>query len=170
MAAADKGPPCLATRPLPTTEIDRRRPGIRDASDVLGTPGTIHPSPTVAPFSFGPLLNWVCVILVVGIALVIGWECKLSVDHECGRARSQQALATTATKTEVPRVARITGMVDCQWAEEDRERGERRTESLLPSADVPRAGPARSPSAFYERAGALGTQVRLGFGIDGDRL
>jgi hypothetical protein len=77
-------------------------------------------SPQGSPFgSFA--ISYSLAAIIVGIGLLIGWACQVPVSQSM--ARSDPRPSTTPLRSESPIVfvGRVTGMIDCQWADRKTE-------------------------------------------------
>ena len=83
---------------------------------ILDLSTTVDRSPLVNLFSpSGFLFPYAASALIVGIGLLIGWTCKVSLRQSVAPDRLEQV--AIAVPSEQPSVGRITGLVACRWAD-----------------------------------------------------
>jgi hypothetical protein len=72
-----------------------------------------HPAPLFSPLgSF--VFSYSLAALIVGIGMLIGWACKVSVQEQVAKAPPP---AVVHPEPEMVFVGRVTGMVDCRWSD-----------------------------------------------------
>ena len=83
---------------------------------ILDLSTTVDRSPLANLFSpNGFVFPYVVSALIVGISLLIGWTWTIHYDHQVVRDVPRQAPGAGAPET--PLVGRVTGAVDCRWAD-----------------------------------------------------
>jgi hypothetical protein len=85
-------------------------------------------SPSVSPYaSFA--ISYSLAAIIVGIGLLIGWACQVSISQPVARNDGRSLTPPYRPDRQMVFVGRVTGMVDCHWAD-------RKTETI-PYAHVP---------------------------------
>jgi hypothetical protein len=85
------------------------------------SPVVIETSPDL-PASFSPFgsffLSYTAAAVIVGVGLLLGWVCQVSVvKQQIAQDGVKPALTTVVPPADVAFVGRITGMFDCQWSD-----------------------------------------------------
>jgi hypothetical protein len=103
------------------TPVDRQGSGDALTSDVPGLPIVIQ-TPTGFPSMANPLGGWMfsylAAIVIVGIGLLIGWMCQVSISSGNHQEVARQPSPDNACReNKLVFVGRISGMTKCQWAD-----------------------------------------------------
>jgi hypothetical protein len=68
---------------------------------------------------FGSLaISYLLAAVIVGIGLLIGWACQVSTSQQVTRYDPRPAAASLFPKSEMAFVGRVTGMIECRWADQ----------------------------------------------------
>ena len=79
-----------------------------------GLPASV--SPSLSPFgSF--VLSYSLAAVIVGIGLLIGWACQVSISQQVARSDPRPAITPFHPESEMVFVGRVTGMIECRWAD-----------------------------------------------------
>ncbi len=87
---------------------------------IIDTGGPLQASPfTLHSFVGSPLFAYAAATVIMGVAILVLWAWKVSLHYELAASANSRGLTAPGEDTarEMEPVGRITGMVDCRWAD-----------------------------------------------------
>lgn len=93
---------------------DESSPGVPGLPIVIQTPPGF---PTAVYPLGGFMFSYLAAVVIVGIGLLIGWMCQVSIPSGSQDVARQSGPSNVRRESEVVFVGRISGMTDCQWVD-----------------------------------------------------